>query len=530
MLADRRPTAARECVVGTGKSWLSTDHRRYDTQINVPPWDKSQNHSPETTFTLEGKSMSSRRRSLLRLLALLLSFVLIAAACGDDSGDGDTATDDTTPSDDTTPEDDMTDDSTTSDDDMTDDDMTDEVLTASYTGVTETTISVGVSLLDFQKLVDLNLSPAGWGDQVAAWEAMFDSVNAAGGIAGRQVEAVYEFYSPIDPGDADRVCTALTQDNEVFAVLGGFVGPLAGTADPCITGLNETILIGGDQNDDELAQSVAPWYMPGQAANASTVILLNLLEETGALEGAKVFVMGGLADEASQEQVLQELADRGVEVVGQNLVLAVDGDTAAQDDELGIITEQIKSSGATAVFIHGTPSSSIRGLADAGLITELDIWANNPSGLANLGNTITDKSVANGIVTAAGPSDTSIWEDPAYQTQCSDVVAAAVPEADIRPPLDYAEDEENWFNGIRYGCRLIDLFAVIANEAGPELNHDTFRAAAESLSDFSFAGSPSASLSPEKFFADDLFSLAVYDSTAGDGQAVPTGDLVDIFE
>ena len=481
--------------------------------------------------------MSSRRRSLVRLLALLLSFVLIAAACGDDSSDGDTSTD-TTPSDDTTSttvdddaDDDMADGDDTTDDDMADDDTTDdEVLTASYTGVTETTISVGVSLLDFDKLVELNLSPAGWGDQVAAWEAIFDSVNEAGGIAGRQVEAVYEFYSPIDPADADRVCTALTQDSEVFAVLGGFVGPLAGTADPCITGLNETILIGGDQTDDELDQSVAPWYMPGQAANASTVILLNLLDDAGELEGAKVFVMGGLADEASHEPVIEELEGRGIEVVGDNLVLAVDGDTAAQDDELGIITEQIKESGATAVFIHGTPSSSIRGLAAAGLITELDIWANNPAGLGNLGNTITDKSVANGVVTAAGPSDTSIWDDPAYQSQCSDVVGAALPEADIRPPLDYAEDEENWFNGIRYGCRLIDLFAVIANEAGPELNHETFSAAAESLADFSFAGSPAASLSAEKFFADDLFSLAVYDSTAGDGQPVPTGEIVDIFE
>ena len=466
----------------------------------------------------------SSRRSVLRLLALLLSLVLIAAACSDDGGDTEAGGDaDTTTTEGSSGDDDMEGENSGTT-------IPDGELTASYTGVTETTITVGVSLLDFQKLVDLSLSPAGWGDQVAAWEAMFEAVNAAGGIAGRQVEAVYELYSPIDAADADRVCTALTQDNEVFAVLGGFVGPLAGTADPCITGLNETILIGGDQTDDELASSVAPWYMPGQAANASTVILLNLLEESGALEGAKVFVMGGAADEASHEPVITALTDRGVEVVGDNIVLAADGDTAAQDDELGIITEQIKSSGATAVFVHGTPSSSIRGLADAGLISELDVWVNNPAGLNNLGDTIPDKSVADGVVTASGPSDTDIWDDPTYQSQCSDVVGAALPEADIRPPLDYAEDEENWFNGIRYGCRLIDLFAVIANAAGPELNHDTFRAAAESLSDFSFAGSPNASLSPDKFYADDLYSLAIYDSTAGDGQAVATGELVDIFE
>jgi hypothetical protein len=482
--------------------------------------------------------MRTRPPSLLRLLALLLSVVLLAAACGDDDEGGDDATPDAEAgdTDDESAGDDGDDEPADAPDDETDtdeatDDTTDTAeLTASYTGVTETTITVGVSLLDFQQLVDLNLSPAGWGDQQAAWQAMFDAINAEGGIAGRQVEAIYEFYSPIDPADADRVCAALTEDNDVFAVLGGFVGPAAGTVDPCFTGLNDTILIGGDQTDDELANSTAPWYMPGQAANASTRILLNLLEENGDLDGAKVFVMGNSTDEPSHDPVIDAIEERGLEVVGDSILLANDGDTAAQDDELGIITEQIKSSGATAVFIHGNPSASIRGLAAAGLHTELDIWANNPAGLGNLGNTIADKSVANGVLTATGPSDTFIWDDPAYQTTCSDVVGAALPEADIRPPLDYAEDEENWFNGIRYGCRLIHLFKVIADEAGPVLDHDTFRSAAESLDDFSYPGSPSASLGPDKFFADDLFALAEYDAAAGDGQAVPIGEPVDIFE
>jgi hypothetical protein len=480
-------------------------------------------------FTLEQHQMSSRRRNLLRLLAVLLSFVLIASACGDDGDDDTDAGGDTDTGD--------TDETDGGDTDETDGGETDggetdggEVeLTASYTGVTETSISVGVSLLDFQQLVDLNLSPAGWGDQIAYWDAMFDHINANGGVLGRTIEPTYEFYSPIDPADADRVCTALTQDTETFAVLGGFVGPAAGTVDPCFTGLNETILIGGDQTDDELAASVAPWYQPGQAANASNVILLNLLEERGDLADQKVFVMAGLADEPSHETVIQLIQDKGIEVVGDGIIIANDGDTAAQDDELGIMTERIKDVGATAVYIHGNPAASIRGLAAAGLNTELAIWTNNPSGLNNLGETITDRSVANGVLTVSGPDDDFIWSDPAYQTECSDVVAAAMPDEDIRGPLEYAEDEENIFNGIRYGCRLIALFVDIAEAAGAELNHDTFRAGAESLTDFSFPGSPSASLSAEKFFADDLFALAEYDSEAGDGQAVPVGDLVDIF-
>jgi hypothetical protein len=482
-----------------------------------------------------------RGRNVLGLLALLLSFTLVAAACGDDSSDdgADVDTDEDADADaDAEPDADAdadadadtdTDTDTDADADADADADTDDTpLTASHRGVTETTITVGVSLIDFEALGPL--SPGGWGDQIAVWDALFAELNENGGIRGRMVEPIYEFYFPVGSEGSETACRKLTEDNEVFAVLGGFVGPV-GSVDSCVTGLNQTVLIGGDQTDDELSDSVAPWYQPGLAANAGTEILLGLLEEDGDLDGAKVFVMGGLADNASHQPVIDALTDRGVEVVGDDILVAEDGDVTGQDSELQIITERIKEDGATAVFIHGTPSASIRGLAAAGLIGEIDVWSNNPGGLNNLGSTIGDKSVANGVITVSGPDDNSIWEDPLYQTQCSEVAAARVPEADIRAPLDYDEDEKeaNWFNGIRYGCRLIDLFVQIADAAGNDLNHETFRVGAESLTDFVLPGSPAASLSADKLFADDLYSLAVYDSTAGDGQAVPSGEPVDLF-
>lgn len=490
--------------------------------------------------------MTTQRRSLLRLLALLLSFVLIAAACGDDSDDG--ADDDGGTSvdggDDDGSDDGGTDDGGTddggsddggsddggSDDGGSDDGGSDDVeLTDSYRGVTSETITVGVSMLDFATLVDIGASPAGWGDYQAVWEALVADLNANGGINGRQVEAIYEFFNPIDADDATRVCTALTEDNETFAVLGGFLGPVNAT-NTCITQLNETILVGGNQNIEALENSVAPYYQPGAPDFARNTILLNLLEQEGRLDGAKVFVMGGIADEANHGVVIDLLEDRGIEVVGDNMYLAVDiEDTAAQDDELGIITEQIKQTDATAVFIHGTPSASIRGLAAAGLNETLDIWTNNPGGLNNLGETITDKSIANGVLTVGGFDDTLIYEDPAYREQCEAVVAAAVPEADLRAPADYAEEDENWFNSTRLACRTLDLFVQIATNAGADLTQDTFRAAAEAMDDFSIPGSPASSLGPDKPYNEDNFALLEYDSTAGDGMAVPITEYVDAF-
>jgi len=487
--------------------------------------------------------MNARRRSLLRLLAVLLSFVLIAAACGDDSdsddtGADDTSTDDTgsddTGSDDTgsddTGSDDTGSDDTGSDDTGSDDTGSDEPeLTDSFTGVTAETITLGIAMLDFAELVNIGASSEGWGDQQGVWQVLIDDVNANGGILGRQIVPVYEFYSPISPDDATRACTVMTEDNEVFAVLGGFVGPVVAT-NTCVTQLNSTIMVGGNQSPDALAASTAPYYQPGSPDFALSTILLNLLDETGRLDGAKVFVMGGNADAANHDPVIELLNDRGVEVVGDNLYLATDiEDTAAQDTELGIITEQIKESGATAVFIHGTPSASIRGLAAAGLNETLDIWTNNPGGLNNLGETITDKSIANGVLTSGGADDTSIFEDPLYQSQCNDIVAASDVGADLRTPLEYEKGEENWFNSVRRYCQHLDLFVQIARNAGADLTQVSFQGAAEAMSDFVLPGMPAASLSADKPYANDLYALLEYDSTAGDGVAVPLGDFIDAF-
>ena len=60
------------------------------------------------------------------------------------------------------------------------------------------------------------------------------------------------------------------------------------------------------------------------------------------------------------------------------------------------------------------------------------------------------------------------------------------------------------------------------------LTHDSFRAGAESLTDFTLPGG-AASLSATKLGADDLVRLAAFDHTEGDGQTVPVTDLIDVF-
>ena len=402
----------------------------------------------------------------------------------------------------------------------------DAPLTASWKGVTEDTITIGVSMLNFQLLQEMGLTAAGWGDQQGVFQALVDDLNANGGILGRNVVAVYDYYNPIDAADAERACTVLTQDNEVFAAVLGFVGPLAGTADPCFVGTNNTPLVGGEQTLDEMAQATAPWFNVEPSTEDHTSNLLDLLVQTGRADGAKVFVVSHQASTGDEPLVLDGLGARGIEVVGTAVLDANDGDTAAQDQLMQVISERIRADGADTVMINGNPAATIRGLGLNGLLDSVTIWSNNAAGLNNLGETF-DHEWARGAIASDGPSELDIWNDDVFQ-DCVRVVNEAGIGADLRPTADLADDDENWFNPTRRYCGHLSLFAQIAAAAGPDLTPETFEQAAYTLTDFVLPGASANSLSPTKLGARDLYRLTTFDPDVGNGENVPLTELIDI--
>lgn len=399
-------------------------------------------------------------------------------------------------------------------------------LTASWRGVTPDTITIGVSMLNFDLLQEMGLTAAGWGDQQGVFQALVDDLNANGGILGRKVVAVYDYYSPIDAADAERACTVLTQDNEVFAAVLGFVGPLAGTADPCFVGTNTTPLVGGEQTPDELAQAAAPWFNVEPSTDDHTSNLLDLLVQAGRADGARVFVVSHQASTGDEPLVLEGLGARGIEVVGKAVLDANDGDTAAQDQLMQVISERIRADGADTVMINGNPAATIRGLGLNGLLDSVTIWSNNAAGLNNLGETF-DHEWARGAIASDGPSELDIWNDDVFQ-DCVRVVNDAGIGADLRPTAELADDDENWFNPVRRYCGHLSLFAQIAAAAGPDLTPETFEQAAYTLTDFVLPGAPANSLSPTKPGARDLYRLTTFDPDVGNGENVPLTDLIDI--
>jgi len=213
-------------------------------------------------------------------------------------------------------------------------------------------------------------------------------------------------------------------------------------------------------------------------------------------------------------------------VVGTAVLDANDGDTAAQDQLMQVISERIRADGADTVMINGNPAATIRGLGLNGLLGSVAIWSNNAAGLNNLGETF-DHEWARGAIASDGPSELDIWNDAVFQ-DCVRAVEAAGIGADLRPTAELADDDENWFNPTRRYCGHLSLFAQIAAAAGPDLTPETFEQAAYTLNDFVLPGAPANSLSPTKLGARDLYRLTTFDPDVGNGENVPLTELIDI--
>ena len=54
------------------------------------------------------------------------------------------------------------------------------------------------------------------GDHEAVYRALFDAINADGGIHGRQIEPVFAPIDPTKPAPAEAKCLELTEDEDVF--------------------------------------------------------------------------------------------------------------------------------------------------------------------------------------------------------------------------------------------------------------------------------------------------------------------------
>lgn len=458
----------------------------------------------------------------LRAVVIGVALALLAASCGDDDG-GSTDTATTTTAASTTTVDDggsgsgetTTTEATTAEP---------EPLTASWKGVTEDTVNIGVSILDFDALKDLGLQDFGWGDQRLIWEFYIEQLNARGGVAGRQVDAALDFYNPALALEAEAACLRMTQDREAFAVLGSFLGP-AESATPCLTDQEDLVVVGGTMTVELLEGSNSVWVGNGVADRRRIPAFFTLLEEGGYVSGQKVAVVSGDEDEDNtNDVVIPILEGMDVEIVLTKVNTSSEDDVLAEDRFWDLTSEQIRAEQAEVIVINGDTSGAIRGIGNNGL--EQELWVVNSGQLTNLGSTV-DRSDADGALAFGSASAEETWEEPNL-VACVKEFTDAHPDIDVLGPLEVAEGAERWDTGIALACGWIAVFETLMNASDPAVTPATVQAAYENYGDTMLPGQFFGSWGPGKPDANDGFRLSVFDSTVGEnGTLVPLTELLD---
>jgi hypothetical protein len=399
--------------------------------------------------------------------------------------------------------------------------------TASWRGVTEDEIHVGVTMIDFPWLIEMGLSTEGWGDPQTIWEALLGEVNGNGGVHGRQIVVDgYRYYSPV-PGmgiSADGVCLELAADIETFAIVGGFLGP-SEISNTCITATANTILIGGRQTADWLAESTAPWLEFGTMKERRMDVYLSLLDQEGLLEGRTFALVGGM--DGPYETAKELITGMGIDLALDAFNDVTVGDTEAEDARWDVLVENVRSSGADTIFLVGGERAGIRNLSYAGI--DIDMYVMNSETYTSLSASVTTE-MADGGITLTGMTPEEQWETEGTQA-CAATFSAANPDIETSNPTDWVEEDgEKWHTGITNYCNWVAVLVAVLEAAGPNPTHESFLAGVESMTQFYSPSSPYSSFGPGKYDASDSFRLSVFDGSEAAGETgtlVPMGPVLD---
>ncbi len=358
-------------------------------------------------------------------------------------------------------------------------------LEQSAQGVTPTSIKLGITYLDSAAIQNVvNIQP---GNYQVAYTALIDQINAKGGINGRKIVPVFEPVDPIGTASAATACTALTEDDKVFAVIGFFQ-----TADSaCYVGTHDTPLIGTTLTNSQSAQAKAPWFNNGLSANDGIPREMAAFVREGAFAGKKVAVIGDTSDQAEMGLVLPELKKLKVKVVQTAINGVPDSDQAATNSEMGVIAEKFKAAGANVVIAVGDAGVSWPEALQNNQSTYLPrlIVPDQPDFETVVSSKVnyTGAELDDALVAGGAPPQAVEWNDPAMK-RCVATVQAAEPKAVINNPITASASTPVTWHAPETACQQMALFEDIVKAAGKSLNNATFNRGGQSLTHLTLPG------------------------------------------
>jgi hypothetical protein len=400
-------------------------------------------------------------------------------------------------------------------------------LTASFRGVTADTIKIGVPLVDFdaiKQFVDYTRS-----DQQRVYQTLIDAINARGGIHGRRIVAVYKTYSPIDPTAANGslpLCTAFTEDEKVFAVLGIFVD-FSGDAQLCVTRDHQTILVTHGLSQEWVDKSPPGLMVSSDITTERSVnVLMNLLAREKTLVGKTVAVLGDTTTRGRIDKVIEpELRKLGV-TRAATAVLSISGaDTSQPQAQLDGFIERWRSQKADALIITGDLSAA-KQFVDK-IREKLPRILLISDALSSVAGGATDELHAGRNPTAYEgtlvPEDLGAENGEQFQEPLARRCVATfrranpgVPVADpkVRTPGRDGRVEQR-FEAIRDACDELEVLRLVGERAGPNLTNETWRRAIDHYGEIRLPAYAYASFRAGKYDANDGFRLGAWDSSLG---------------
>lgn len=487
--------------------------------------------------------MAGRAHAHRRFLAAAFAALLLLAACGDDDG---TATTDTTGEGATTTG--GAEETTTSGPTETTGGTAtpkgecdpaaefDEELTDSFRGVTAESIKVGIVMVDYEAIKDF--VDFHRGDQQAIAQVFVDCINAAGGVGGRMIEPVYKLYPPI-PGmepSPQAICTEMTDDEQVFAVLGVFID-FTGEGQLCLSRDKETIHIGHELEQPWIDGAVPGLMLtPDRTKEANAEILLNLLEEEGLLEGRTVAIVGDQDGQARIEDILEPgLDEMGVER-GSTAILTITGtDTTAAQAQVDSFIERWRGEGVDTILFDGLNVSAKQFVDKIGAAFPDALLLADASSVIQQAR---DSQAAGGenyyvgMLSVEGQTGPERWANkgPLLQ-QCVDVYETATGETVLGPDEQTPGEDGRTAQidvAVTDFCGELFMFRTIAERAGADLTNDSWIETVNTFGDIELVPTNIASLCEGKYAADDAARLVEYDPTIGEqGDWAAVTDVVD---
>ena len=391
------------------------------------------------------------------------------------------------------------------------------------TGVTADSIKVGIPYVDLASLGDV--IDIDHGDYEAAYTAIIDDINADGGINGRRIDPVFAPVLPVGTSPADEACTKLTEDEQVFAVVGFAIddAPLC-----YVNAQHDTPLINsGPITGARLAEATAPWFSVVASQERVNTTLIDAFAADGVFDDATVGVIAVPDDEATMDDAtVPALEAAGVTVADTAVIDAPADDQAAAQQQVGVIAERFDAAGIdTVVTVGNAGLPTAQGFETTDyrprlVGTGFESLATYVGGEGGFDETVIADAVTGGYATSGVQADEQDMQECAGLVE--DATGTTLPD-----PADIEAGDPEPYVSVFAACLQLGLFEAIATAAGDDLNNGTFGQAGYDLGAVDLPGDGGGSTyGPDSLDGDMPIYLLRFDADAGkfvsDTEPTPT--------